>query len=114
MADVQGSYDDLFSAVPTALAGLLDAGDAGGSVAVFVDGEPVVDVWGGFADADRTGPWRQDTIANVFSVTKTMTSLCALILADRGDLDLDVPVGWYWPEFDAAGKGKGRGRHLLA
>ena len=54
MADIQGSYDDLFTAVPSALAGMLDAGDTGGSVAVFVDGEPVVDVWGGFADADRT------------------------------------------------------------
>jgi CubicO group peptidase (beta-lactamase class C family) len=57
MADIQGSYDELFTAVPSALAGLLDDGDAGASVAVFVDGEPVVDVWGGFADADRTIPW---------------------------------------------------------
>ena len=62
MADVEGSYDDLFTAVPSALAGFLDDGDAGASVAVFVDGEPVVDVWGGFADADRTIPWQQNTI----------------------------------------------------
>src|ERR1700712_1789631 len=101
MADIQGSYDDLFTAVPSALAGMLDDGDAGGSVAVFVDGEPVVDVWGGFADADRTTPWQRDTITNVFSVTKTMTALCALLLVDRGDLDLDAPVGRYWPEFTA-------------
>jgi hypothetical protein len=53
VADIQGSYDDLFTAVPLVLAGLLDGGDAGASVAVFVDGEPVVDVWGGFADAER-------------------------------------------------------------
>lgn len=114
MADIQGSYDDLFTAVPSALAGLLDEGDAGASVAVFVDGEPVVDVWGGFADADRTVPWQRDTIANVFSVTKTMTALCALILADRGDLDPAAPVGRYWPEFAAAGKEKVLVRHLLA
>ncbi|MCT9082992.1 serine hydrolase domain-containing protein [Streptomyces fulvoviolaceus] len=114
MADIQGTYDDLFSAVPGALAALLDAGDTGGSVAVFVDGEPVVDVWGGFADADRTIPWRQDTITNVWSVTKTMTALCALILADRGELDLDAPVARYWPEFAAAGKEKVLVRHLLA
>ena len=104
MADLQGSYDDLFISVPGALAGLLDDGDAGASVAVFVDGEPVVDVWGGFADADRTIPWQRDTIANVFSVTKTMTALCALILADRGDLDPAAPVARYWPEFAAVGK----------
>jgi CubicO group peptidase (beta-lactamase class C family) len=114
VADIQGSYDDLFTAVPAALAGLLDEGDAGGSVAVFVDGEPVVDVWGGFADAERTIPWQRDTITNVWSVTKTMTALCALILADRGQLDLAAPVGRYWPEFSVAGKENVLVRHLLA
>jgi CubicO group peptidase (beta-lactamase class C family) len=114
MAEIQGAYDDLFTAVPSALAGLLDAGDAGASVAVFVDGEPVVDVWGGFADADRTIRWQQDTIANVYSVTKTMTALCALILADRGELDLAAPVARYWPEFAAAGKERVLVRHLLS
>jgi CubicO group peptidase (beta-lactamase class C family) len=114
MADIQGSYDDLFTAVPSALAGLLDDGDAGASVAVFVDGEPVVDVWGGFADSDRTIPWQRNTITNVWSVTKTMTALCALVLADRGDLDLAAPVGRYWPEFAAAGKERVLVRHLLA
>jgi CubicO group peptidase (beta-lactamase class C family) len=113
VADIQGSYDELFTAVPSALAGLLDDGDAGASVAVFVDGEPVVDVWGGFADADRTIPWQRDTITGVFSVTKTMTALCALILADRGELDLSAPVGRYWPEFVVAGKDKVLVRHLL-
>src|SRR4051794_30237589 len=114
MADIQGSYDDRFTAVPTALAALLDDGDAGGSVAVFVDGEPVVDVWGGSAGADRTVPWQQDTITNVHSVTKTMTALCALVLADRGDLDLGAPVCRYWPEFAAAGKQGVLVRHVLA
>jgi CubicO group peptidase (beta-lactamase class C family) len=113
VADIQGSYDDLFAAVPTALAGLLADGDAGGSVAVFVDGEPVVDVWGGFADADRTMPWQRDTITGVYSVTKTMTALCALILADRGQLDVEAPVGRYWPEFAVSGKEKVLVRHLL-
>ncbi|MFE7856791.1 serine hydrolase domain-containing protein [Streptomyces sp. NPDC057403] len=112
MADIQGSYDDLFTAVPQALAELLDGGDVGGSVAVFVDGEPVVDVWGGFADAGRTVPWQRDTLVGVYSVTKTMTALCALILADRGELDLDAPVARYWPEFAAFGKEKVLVRHL--
>lgn len=114
MAEIQGSYDDLFTAVPEALAALLDAGDVGGSVAVFVDGEPVVDVWGGFADADRGTPWQRDTIAGVYSVTKTVTALCALILADRGLLDLDAPVARYWPEFAAQGKGGVLVRHVLS
>ncbi|WP_155055794.1 serine hydrolase domain-containing protein [Streptomyces blattellae] len=114
MADIQGSYDQLFSAVPSALAASLDDGDVGASVAVFVDGEPVVDVWGGFADTGRTIPWQRDTIVNVWSVTKTMTALCALVLADRGELDLAAPVARYWPEFEAAGKEDVLVRHLLA
>ncbi|MFC4912076.1 serine hydrolase domain-containing protein [Actinomadura gamaensis] len=101
-------------AVPMALGALLDGGDVGGAVAVFVDGEPVVDVWGGFADAARGVPWERDTIVNVWSVTKTMTALCALVLADRGELDLAAPVARYWPEFAAAGKEKVLVRHVLS
>ncbi|MFD4509936.1 serine hydrolase domain-containing protein [Streptomyces sp. NPDC058457] len=114
MADIQGSYDELFTAVPTTLAGLIDDGDTGGAVAVFVDGEPVVDVWAGFADAGRTRAWERDTIVSVFSVTKTMTALCALVLIDRGELDPDAPVARYWPEFAAAGKENVLVRHLLS
>src|SRR4029453_5875474 len=114
MADIQGSYDELFTAVPSALAGLLDDGDAGASVAVFVDGEPVVDVWGGFADPAPPIPWQRDTITNVWSVTKTMTALCALVLADRGELDLAAPGARYWREFAVAGKEKVLVRHVLA
>src|ERR1700710_606747 len=114
MADIQGSYDDLFTAVPSALAGMLDDGDGGGSVAVFVDGEPVVDVWGGFADAGRTVPWQSDTVTNVWAVTKTMTGRCARLRAARGGLDLAAPVARYWPELAAAGKEQVLVRHLLA
>jgi Beta-lactamase len=83
-------------------------------VAVYVDGEPAVDIWGGYADAARTVPWQRDTITNVWSTTKTMTALCALILADRGVLDLAAPVARYWPEFAAAGKEDVQVRHLLS
>ena len=69
MADIHGSYDDLFAAVPTLLSGLLDEGDAGGAVAVFVDGEPVVDVWGGFVDARRSVPWERDTLVGCLLYT---------------------------------------------
>ncbi|WP_211308089.1 serine hydrolase domain-containing protein [Geodermatophilus normandii] len=79
--------------MPRALGGLPDDGDAGGSVAVLVDGEPVVDVWGGSADAEGTTPWRRDTTTGVRSVTRTMTARCAPVLAGRGDLDLGAPVG---------------------
>lgn len=77
-------------------------------------GEPVVDIWGGYTDAARTTPWQRDTITCVWSTTKTMVTLCALVLADRGDLDLDAPVARYWPEFAAAGKDGVLIRHVLA
>jgi CubicO group peptidase (beta-lactamase class C family) len=95
VTEVQGEYDERFAAVAQALGDALEAGDAGGSAAVFVAGEPVVDVWGGYSDANRTRGWERDTIVNVFSVTKTMTALCALILMDRGLLNPDAPVGYH-------------------
>ncbi|MFC5155219.1 serine hydrolase domain-containing protein [Streptomyces amakusaensis] len=88
--------------------------DVGASVAVYLDGEPVVDLWGGYADQARTQPWRHDTITNVWSTTKTMTALCALVLADRDELDLCAPVAKYWPEFGTAGKAHIEVRHLLS
>jgi len=115
MAEVHGVCDERFEGVRTALSSTLDQGlDVGASAAVVIDGQPVVDVWGGFADEARTTPWDRDTIVNVWSTTKTMAALCALILADRGDLDLDAPVARYWPEFKAAGKEGVEVRHLLS
>lgn len=113
---VQGTCDDRFNDVrETLAANLAKDSDVGASVAVTLDGEVVVDIWGGWVDEDRSRPWERDTITNVWSTTKTMTSLCALLLADAGELDLDAPVDRYWPEFGAAGKaGVVLVRHLMA
>ncbi len=112
---VEGTFDERFAAVRDALAANLASGaDCGASVAVYLDGEPVVDIWGGFVDAECSQPWQADTIVNVWSTTKTMTALCALILADRGELDLHAPVARYWPEFAANGKAAIEVRHLLS
>jgi CubicO group peptidase (beta-lactamase class C family) len=114
MAEIEGNYEDRFKPVADALARNLDSGaDIGASVAVFVDGEPVVDIWGGFADSEQSRPWERDTLVNVFSTTKTMTFVCALMLADGGELDFDAPVSRYWPEFAAADKDGVLVRHLL-
>ncbi len=114
MTEIRGSCEDRFGSVREALKASLAADDVGASAAVYLDGELVVDIWGGHADAARTVPWQRDTITNVWSTTKTMTALCALILADRGDLDLAAPVARYWPEFVAAGKRDVQVRHLLS
>ncbi|MEU1510963.1 serine hydrolase domain-containing protein [Streptomyces sp. NPDC005811] len=112
---VHGHCDARFAAVRTAFEeNFRDRGELGAAVAVTVDGVPVVDLWGGWADAARTRAWERDTLVNVWSTTKGPTALCAHILADRGLLDLDAPVAAYWPEFAAAGKEKVLVRHLLS
>jgi CubicO group peptidase (beta-lactamase class C family) len=115
MAEVDGNCDERYAAVRQVLSDNLDSGvDLGASVAVYVDGEPVVDIWGGWTDETRTTRWRRDTIVNVWSTTKTMTALCALILADAGEIDFAAPVSTYWPEFAAAGKESVQVRHLMS
>jgi CubicO group peptidase (beta-lactamase class C family) len=88
--------------------------DVGASFCATLEGETVVDLWGGWADAERTRPWVADTIVNVYSTTKTMTALTALMLADRGELDFDAPVARYWPAFAANGKGDIKVSHLMS
>ncbi len=88
--------------------------ELGASVCVTLEGESVVDLYGGYADEARTLPWRPDSLVNVFSTTKGMTTLCALRLVEEGRLDLDAPVARYWPEFAAAGKADLPVRYLLS
>jgi CubicO group peptidase (beta-lactamase class C family) len=88
--------------------------DCGLSLVVDVDGRTVVDVYGGFTDEARTRPWERDTIVNVWSTTKTVTSLAVLMLADRGLVDLDAPVARYWPQFAAQGKEDVLVRHVMS
>lgn len=112
---VHGHADARFDKVAEALAEeIAGGGEVGAAIAVDIDGELVLDIWGGHADAARTVPWGRDTIVNVWSSTKTVTSLAALMLADRGALDLDAPVAKYWPEFAANGKQDVRVRHLMS
>jgi CubicO group peptidase (beta-lactamase class C family) len=87
--------------------------EVGASVCVMVDGEAVVDLWGGVTE-EGGAPWQRDTVTNVWSTTKTMTALCALVLADRGELDFDAPVSTYWPGFEQEGKSGVLVRHLMS
>src|SRR3954463_2809293 len=110
-----GTCSARFDPLRELFAAKLESGeDLGASLAVNIDGEMVVDLWGGWADEARTAPWTESTITNVFSTTKTMTALAALALVDRGELDLDAAVARYWPEFAARGKEGIKGRHLLS
>ena len=82
MSISSGSVNDRFTAVRTAFEANLESGsDTGASFCATRNGETVVDLWGGFADEERTRPWQKDTIVNVYSTTKTMTALTASVTA---------------------------------
>lgn len=113
--EIHGFCDERFIKVKEAFADNFAQGlEYGASAAMTYKGEFVLDLWAGHADAARTKPWEEDTIVCVHSTTKIMTAMCALMLLDRGELDLDAPVAKYWPEFAQAGKGSVLVKHCLS
>jgi len=115
MAEISGTSAPEYGRLGALLSDSLDAGaDVGASVSVTVEGETVVDIWGGWVDEAKTAPWERDTITNVWSTTKTMTFLCTLLLAERGLLDYHEKVATYWPEFAQNGKADIEVRHLMS
>jgi len=114
MVELNGHCDAKFARVQDAMVqGLTTGGDIGASLCVNIDGENVIDLWGGWRDLEHTAPWSEDTIVAVFSASKTVTSLAVLMLVDRGQIDLNAPVARYWPEFSQNGKEQVLVRHLL-
>ncbi len=93
---------------------IFEKGEVGAGVCAYVDGRKIVDLWGGWADGDRTRAWERDTIACTYSAVKGMTATCAHMLVDRGLLDVDERVATYWPEFAQAGKENITVRMLLS
>ncbi len=115
MTDVQGTVADGFQPVRDAFAdNFARRGERGAAVVVHQGGRKVVDLWGGTRDADGTAPWTRGTAQIVRSATKGVAAAVPLLLHQRGQVDLDAPVGTYWPEFKAAGKERVLVRHLLA
>lgn len=111
---ISGKCDPRFQPVADAFErNFRDLGEVGASVCVTIEGETVVDMWGGVKNLQTEQPWDRDTISVVWSNTKGATSLCAHILASRGLLDIDAPVSQYWPEFAQAGKEHITVRNLL-
>ena len=112
---IQGDCDSRFEGVRRIFEQNLASGmDLGAAVCFTLDGETVVDLWGGYVDLERTLEWQPDTIVSTASTTKGMTSICAHQLVEQGRLDLDAPVALYWPEFAAGGKERLRVRWLLS
>jgi CubicO group peptidase (beta-lactamase class C family) len=113
--EIHGYCDSKFTSVKEAFSKNFDQGlEVGASFSATIDGKFVVDIWGGYADEAQTKSWERDTIICVFSTTKVMTSICALMLIDRGLLDPDAPVAKYWPEFAQSGKENILVRHIMS
>lgn len=113
--EVHGHCDEKFAAVRQVMAANLASGaDLGASFCATINGETVVDIWGGWADVEKTRAWDADSIVNVYSTTKTMCAITALLLADRGEIDFAAPVARYWPEFAANGKEAVTVGHLMS
>ncbi|MEV4329864.1 serine hydrolase domain-containing protein [Streptomyces sp. NPDC049597] len=115
VVDVRGTVADGFEAVADAFVRNFEQrGERGAAVAVYRHGRKVVDLWAGARDVDGREPWAVDTAQVVRSATKGVAAAVVLLLHQRGQIDLDAPVGTYWPEFKAAGKERVLVRHLLA
>jgi CubicO group peptidase (beta-lactamase class C family) len=113
--EISGACDPQFAAVRDTLAeNFAERGELGAAVAVYYEGEKVVDLWGGWMDPARTRPWREDTMCLMYSIAKSMCATCVHILSDRGQIDLDAPVADYWPEFAQAGKDGVLMRHIIS
>ncbi|MGW1324212.1 serine hydrolase domain-containing protein [Streptomyces antibioticus] len=113
--DVHGAVAEGYEPVREAFVRNFETlGDRGAAVAVYRDGHKVVDLWGGTRDVDGTAPWEQGTAQIVRSATKGVAAAVLLLLHQRGELDLDAPVGAYWPEYKTAGKERTLVWHVLA
>lgn len=115
MADTHGPCDPAFSSVRELFQNNIATGEeVGASLCVNIDGKNVVDIWGGHTDESKTQPWNENTITPVWSCSKVVTNLAALILVDRGLLDVNENVAKYWPEFGANGKENVKVAHILS
>jgi CubicO group peptidase (beta-lactamase class C family) len=115
MSEIHGYCAPRFNAVRELFQKNVESGEEfGASVYVNLGGEEVVDMWGGWGDRECTRPWNADSVVNVASASKNVTSLAVLMLVDRGLIDIDAPVATYWPEFAQNGKEGVEVRHLIS
>jgi CubicO group peptidase (beta-lactamase class C family) len=113
--DIEGQVDPGYDGVREAFsANFSSHGDVGAAFCMYVKGRKVVDIWGGIADVKQGRRWDENTLTLVYSTSKGVTAICAHLLAQRGQLDLDAPVIEYWPEFGQAGKSQIPVRWLLS
>lgn len=114
-SDIGGHADPRFAAVVDRFRrDFVDDEAVGASLAVMIDGEMVIDLWGGFQNPERTRPWERDTLVCTMSAAKGIAATAAHMMVSRGRLSLDLPVATYWPEFAQAGKERITVRQLIS
>ena len=102
---IQGNCDHKFTEVKELFESLHSSGrEVGSSFAVYKDGRAIVDIWGGYADKQKTNPWNQDSLATVWSTTKGVAAITCALAVEKGLLDYEEKVSHYWPEFGCNGK----------
>lgn len=115
MAETHGYCDPAFDSVRELLSQRVANGsEVGASICVSINGKNILDIWSGYADPERTKPWERDTLTAVWSCSKFVTNLAAMILVDRGLLDPDEKVAKHWPEFAANGKENVKVSHIMS
>jgi CubicO group peptidase (beta-lactamase class C family) len=102
---VAGDVDEGYGKVADAFRRNLTSGaEVGAAVAVYRNGNKVVDLWGGHRNGITGDPWERDTLVNVYSTTKGAASLAVALAVSRGLLDFDAKVADYWPEFPSSSR----------
>ena len=103
--EIQGECDPQFSKVKETFEKLYrEDREIGSCFAVYKDGNPLVDLWGGFQDKDKTKPWQKDNLVTVYSTTKGVAAFCIALAMEKGLLKYEEKVSTYWPEFSSNGK----------
>ena len=102
---IEGHCDERFQKIHQILEKQIENGfEIGASVALELEGKEVVNLYGGYSKPDKSSRWEQDTITNVWSVTKGVVGACVIKLIDEGKLDVNEKVQTYWPEYGCNGK----------
>lgn len=102
---IYGNCDPRFQSIKDIFSNSINSGfETGAALSIEYKGEMVINLWGGFQDEQKTLEWNEDTLVNVFSVTKGITAICVLMLIDKGQIDINKKVSFYWPEYGSNGK----------
>ena len=105
--EISGYCDSAFEPVREAfLHNFATHDEIGAAIALHIDGNPVLSLWGGWSDREAGSPWTEDTLTNVYSTTKGVAATIVAMLVSDGVLRYEDKVSKHWAEFAAHGKGE--------